>query len=237
MKAAIYTITSDNYYYKFTEKSLKSFIISCGDSGIKYYVLSPHEIEDKIDNENIVYVNMEKLIPENVRSLGVKTACKWLKTQIGNVIKLDELDWLIYSDSDVLYFRDITPILENKDPNMIHLSYDSARGRFQNLERNKYRFCSGFMIFSPSQFPHLLHEWKARVEVRMVDKPKLLDQPCLIDLLKEQYPDNCKSILLDEVSYKGRRENCYVTHYINRKKHRFDSGFEWLENGKQEKTS
>lgn len=230
MKAAIYTITSDNYYYKFTEKSLKSFIISCGDSGIKYYVLSPHEIEDKIDNENIVYVNMANLIPEHVRSLGIKTTCKWLKTQIGNVIHIDELDWLIYSDSDVLYFKDIVPIIESKDPEIFYMSYDSVQGRFQNLERNKYRFCSGFIMFKPSNFPNILNEWKSRVECRMVDNPKLLDQPCLIELLKENYSDECKSIPLTEVSYKGRLDNCYVTHYINRKKHRFDIEFEWLEN-------
>ena len=76
----IYTITSSNYYEKFTRKCLISFMKNCNESNIKFYVLSPHEIENKIVHENIIHVNMENNVRDDVKKFGVKTTCKWLKT-------------------------------------------------------------------------------------------------------------------------------------------------------------
>lgn len=221
----IYTITSNNYS-KFTCKCLKSFLINCSTmENIKFYVLSPHEIKDKVLDDRIEYLNLQGSIPKNVFSLGVKTQCKWLKTKALDFIPTNNVDWLIYSDSDVLFFKNFNEILERKDENKFHISYDGARSKFQNLERNKYRFCSGFLFFKPKIFPNILREWEEKVLERMVDKPKLLDQPSLIEILKTKYSNNCQSIPLDEVSYKVKRDGAYITHYINKKYKRFESNF------------
>lgn len=221
----IYTVSSNNYSH-FTVKCLNSFLLNCSTmSNIKFYVLSPHEIQDKVINEKIVYLNLKKNIPKNVFDLGIKTQCKWLKTKSLDYIPEINIDWLIYSDSDVLFFKDFSDFLNNKEEDIFHISYGSNRSKFQNLERNKYRFCSGFLFFKPKSFPNILNEWEAKVLERMVTSPKLLDQPSLIELLREKYYNICKSIPLDEVSYKGRRNGVYITHYINKKYKIFESNY------------
>lgn len=62
-----------------------------------------------------------------------------------------------------------------------------------------------------------LNEWEEKIINKIIQKSKYIDQPALIELIKEKYVDKFE-IIDNKISmtFKNRKENCYATHYIRR---------------------
>ena len=103
MKILHYTISTNNYSQP-TNMSAKSFLKNF--SG-EFIIFSTHEIEDKIIDSRVRYINSEKYFEKNYIDLADHRKAKFLKAKIHKIIDISDYQLVIYADSDILYFKDI----------------------------------------------------------------------------------------------------------------------------------
>lgn len=116
--------------------NVNSFLKNCEH---EYVIFSPHELKDKIKHDRIKYINMCKWC--EAYNFNIRDTCKLLKSLIYKEINVLEYDWIVYSDSDILYFKDILKKIINLNKNNINISYDGNR-----KITNKFQLCSGFFV-------------------------------------------------------------------------------------------
>jgi len=209
MTTLYYTISSNNIS-NITNISIESYL-RFYNKNIKIYIVSPTEIENKINRTEVVYINAENIIPQKYYEYGIHNICKWLKSQLPNIVDIYNFDRIIYSDSDILYFKNINDYLDTLSDSFIHISHEGYKIR--KLKRNKV--CSGFIYFNPNKFKDFYIDWSQKIENRISSQPKLLDQPCLQEMVDLKY---CNSYnLIDKTiisQIKEFKSNCYGMHYI-----------------------
>ena len=201
MKILHYTTSSNNYSYV-TNMSVKSFLKNC--SG-EFTIFSPHEIEDKIVDSRVTYINSEKYFEKNYIDLSPMKKCCFLKSKIHKIIDISYYQLVIYADSDILYFKDIHQPISIMDDNFIHISSDHRKN-----------ICSGFLFFSPRKYPLFLSEWESLVPPLITKK--YIDQLALQKLLIEKYINNFRLISSEVMSFKKKTQDCYANHYVNLKR-------------------
>ena len=203
MKILHYTISTNNYSQP-TNMSAKSFLKNC--SG-EFIIFSPHEIEDKIIDSRVRYINSEKYFEKNYIDLSPMKKCCFLKSKIHKIIDISYYQLVIYADSDILYFKDIHQPISIMDDNFIYISSDHPMGMdYTNL-------CSGFLFFSPQKYPLFLSDWEKIIPSTI--KSKYVDQPALHNLIKEKYINNYRLISTEVMAIKRKTPDCYAAHYVN----------------------
>lgn len=146
-------------------------------------------------------------------------ACKKIKSLFHKFINIIEYDTIIYTDCDVLFYQNISPLYEDKNlSENIYFSHDGHKERPDT--KNIDKICTGFFIFNPNQFQDLLEEWSLSIDKISLTRPKYLDQPAMKAVVSDKYEDKLSIISLEEISMKFKRQNVIATHYIRNYIHR-----------------
>jgi lipopolysaccharide biosynthesis glycosyltransferase len=212
MKILIYTVVNDAYLHKL-KMMINSFYTF---NNIDFHILSTNS-SLKVSNKNT------KIATHDASSLfqhhfdqhkKTSYACKKLKALVSHFIEINNYDIVIYTDCDVLFYKNINSLITDKNWEYIYFSYDGGSYKYYN----DHNICTGFFIFSPKYFPSLLTDWYFEIEKQVIHRPKYLDQPAMKNVLyTPDYANKFSLIPLIEISQKFKRSDVVATHYIRRR--------------------
>jgi hypothetical protein len=227
-----YTVTSSNYHH-ITKKSIHSFLNNCDPNQI-FHIYHSDEILDKVIHDRIIYVNIKENVYRegySIEKLGIRKYSLFSKAIADKVTNLHQYEWVVFADSDILYFKDIFSYIKELDKSKAYFCINGVR----DVERTYININSGYLVFTPQNM--FYSEWRIEMDrmIKANEDIKYLDQDALIHVFAKK-PEKCGFIPLSILSFKGRRENCWATHYIARKLFRFEADYNELIVGEVKKT-
>lgn len=238
MKIQYYTITTNNFY-QYTLLMIKSFIKFSHD---KMYILTLDDIENKIDHPNIIHISCKHLFdqhitdnPNIVKKPPLGISCCWMKSRCVNFPELIDTDFLVYVDSDILFFENISEyILNTTSNNGDSVFYAANDGR---IILDTPRINAGFYFTNLNKYPFidLMNSWHNkmmellpnRFALRKRNKIlfKYFDQPILNSLLLNTEYSNYKTLNPYIIGYRRYAKNRVLSHYIKTHKRRMASDY------------
>lgn len=212
----VYTVCNNSYIEKL-KMMLNSFLTH---NTIDIHVLTcdfdKSFISKNTDNQVIAH-NVSDLYQEYKDNFKRPSyACKRMKSSVNQFINTESYDIVIYTDCDVLFYKNINSLIEKLDLDKINMSYDGSTYR----RYTPYNICTGFFVFNPKIHTNLLFDWDLNIMHYIQQKSKYIDQPAMRTLMKQDsYQDKFTLISLEDISMKYKRSDTVATHYINRRSH------------------
>lgn len=230
MKLCVYTICNNSYLNKLM-MMLDSFYLH--NANIDFHLLL-------CDNNATISQNHKNVIIHDMVSVYEKYsqqyqkpsyACKKIKSLFNTCVDIFDYDIVVYTDCDVLFYKDITRLLPDKDFQNIYFSHDGGRERAHRSLISK--ICTGFFMFAPQNFPNILNDWSVAIDQLIINRPKYVDQPAMKNLMtSNQYINKFAIIPVEQISMKFKRPNAIATHYIRKYGHNMYKDYHTFIKGK-----